>query len=170
MPPQEGETVIRQLPMGPPPVILGGSPDTTSQSLITKCPSTKGSSKKLPCAPVDSFGGQTAGPPSQDPLIAGHQGPLDTYISRSHPSSQASAAPTPNEWANDVEEGELPQTNTLLPTYAQRELWFWQQNMNDSLLGHQNLLVSLGQFDYDICAIQELYIGFNRKSCTNCFW
>ncbi|KAF8995916.1 hypothetical protein BDQ17DRAFT_1186507, partial [Cyathus striatus] len=53
---------------------------------------------------------------------------------------------------------------------AQKELRFWQQNVNSSLLGHQDLLVSLGHFDYDICAIQEPYIGFNGKSRTNSFW
>ncbi|KAF8975729.1 hypothetical protein BDQ17DRAFT_1239415 [Cyathus striatus] len=53
---------------------------------------------------------------------------------------------------------------------TQRELRFWQQNVNGSLLGHQDLLVTLGQMEYDICAVQEPYIGFNGKSQANSYW
>ncbi|KAF8983445.1 hypothetical protein BDQ17DRAFT_1261303, partial [Cyathus striatus] len=57
-----------------------------------------------------------------------------------------------------------------LPAELQRELRLWQQNVNCSLIGHQDLLVSLGQSNYDICTVQEPYIGFNGKSWANSYW
>ena len=52
----------------------------------------------------------------------------------------------------------------------QRPLTIRQQNTNKSLISQLDLLESLKRDDYDICAIQEPYVDFNRKSRANRQW
>ncbi|TFK17099.1 hypothetical protein FA15DRAFT_550429, partial [Coprinopsis marcescibilis] len=48
-------------------------------------------------------------------------------------------------------------------------LRIWQQNINKSLIGQTDLLVSMKQ-KYDICAIQEPYIDFLGLTQANSNW
>jgi hypothetical protein len=50
------------------------------------------------------------------------------------------------------------------------KLRIWQQNINRSLLGQQDLLNMLGKDEYDICAIQEPYLDFMNKTRANAHW
>jgi len=56
------------------------------------------------------------------------------------------------------------------PPQEQPRLRIWQQNMNKSLDAQTDLLVSLKRRDFDICAIQELYINFKGMSRAGSSW
>jgi exonuclease III len=64
----------------------------------------------------------------------------------------------------------MPDTPDEQPeTTPVSNLRIWQQNINKSLEGQSDLLVSL-KMDYDVCLIQEPYIDFKGKTRANPHW
>jgi hypothetical protein len=61
-------------------------------------------------------------------------------------------------------------TNDINHITDDGKLRIWQQNINRSLLGQQDLLNMLGNNDYDICAIQEPYLDYMHKTRANALW
>ena len=78
------------------------------------------------------------------------------------------------EWDTTTQRVDSHTNHMTMPEHdinnPQRPLTIRQQNTNKSLISQLDLLESLKRDDYDICAIQEPYVDFNRKSRANRQW